>query len=122
MRFLVFSTLVAFASLAWSHKVTTAFPSGAAPLTQVELRSALEGREFMAQPRHGPSWRLAYCKDGTFTVSAGEFSDEGKWTAGESAVCTEGEKLKYLCNAVRVKDGKLYFQRKDREVMQLLQR
>ena len=120
MKLLVVATLVAFAGSAWSHKVTTVFPSGATPLTQGELRSAIEGREFTAQPQHGPSWRLAYRKDGTFTVSAGDFTHEGKWSAGESAVCTEGEKLKYLCNSVRAKDGKLFFLRQDREVMQLV--
>ncbi len=120
MKLLVVASLLVFSSAAWSHKVTTVFPSGAVPLTQGELTSALEGREFTAQPQHGPSWRLAYRKDGTFTVSAGDFSDKGKWSAGESAVCTEGEKLKYLCNTVRAKDGKLFLQRKDREVMQLI--
>lgn len=120
MKFLVVATLLVFASAAWSHKVPTAFPSGAAPLPQAELTSALEGREFAAQPQHGPSWRLAYRKDGTFTVSAGDFSDKGKWSAGESGVCTEGEKLKYLCNTFRAKDGKMFLQRKDREVMQLI--
>jgi hypothetical protein len=120
MKLLVVASLLVYSSAAWSHKVTTVFPSGAVPLAQGELTSALEGREFTAQPQHGPSWRLAYRKDGTFTVSAGDFSDKDKWSAGESAVCTEGEKLKYLCNAVRAKDGKLFIQRKDREVMQLI--
>lgn len=120
MKHLVVATLVVFASAAWSHKVTTDFPAGATPLTQGEIKSAIEGKEFTAQPQHGPSWRLAYREDGTFTVSAGDFADEGKWSAGESAVCTEGKKLKYLCNTVWAKDGKLFLQRKDREVMQLI--
>ena len=120
MKLLVAASLLVLSSAAWSHKVTTAFPSGAAPLTQAELTSGLAGKEFTAQPQHGPSWFLAYRKDGTFTVSAGDFSDRGKWSVGESAICTEGEKLKYLCNTVRAKDGKLFFQRKDREVMQLV--
>ncbi len=120
MRVLLAVILFTFASVAWSHKVTTVFPSGAAPLTQDMLRSAIEGKEFRAQPQHGPSWSLSYRKDGTFTVSAGDFSDEGKWSAGDSAVCTEGKKLKYLCNTVRAKDGKLFLQRKDKEVMQLI--
>jgi hypothetical protein len=120
MKALLAVTLAAFMSATSAHKVTTVFPSGAAPLSPDALKSAIEGREFTAQPVEGPRWNLAYRKGGEFAVNAGNFTDEGKWSAGDSSVCTEGKKLKYLCNALRTKDGKLFLQRKDGEVMQLI--
>jgi hypothetical protein len=120
MKPLLAIALAAFMSAALAHKVTTAFPSGSQALSADALKSAIEGKEFTAQPVEGPRWSLAYRKGGEFTVNAGNFTDEGKWSAGDSAVCTEGKKLKYLCNALRTKDGKLFLQRKDGEVMQLI--
>lgn len=120
MKPLLAVTLVTFMSAASAHKVTTAFPSGATPLSADALRSAIEGRDFTAQPVEGPRWSLAYRKGGEFAVNAGNFTDQGKWSAGDSSVCTEGKKLKHLCNALRTKDGKLFLQRKDGEVMQLV--
>jgi len=120
MKVLLTVTLAAFTSAAAAHKVTTVFPSGATPLTPDALKSAIEGKEFTAQPADGPRWSLAYRRGGKFTINADDFSDEGKWSAGESAVCTEGKKLKYLCNALRAKDGMLFIQRKDGEVMHLI--
>lgn len=120
MKVLLAVILVAFTSAAWAHKVTTVFSSGAAPLAPDALKLALEGKAFTAQPAQGPRWHLGYRQDGAFTVIAGDFADEGRWTVGDSAVCTEGKKLKYLCNALRAKGGLLFLQRKDGEVMQLV--
>jgi len=113
-------TLTLLTSLASAHKVTTTFPDGATPLTADALKSAIENREFTAKPAEGPPWHLKYHKSGDFAVRAGSFADEGKWSTNESSVCTEGKKLKYLCNDFRLKDGKLFIQRKGGEVMQLI--
>ena len=120
MKFLLAATLVVLTSSALAHKVTTEFPNGATPLTADALKSAIEGREYIAQPAEGPRWYLTYGKTGDFAVRAGDFTDEGRWTTGESAVCTEGKKLKRLCNDLRIKEGKLFIQRKGGEVMQLV--
>ena len=120
MKTLLAATLAALASMAWAHDVTTEFPHGARSLSAEALRSALENREFTAKPAEGPTWRLKYDQNGDFSVRAGSFVDEGKWHTNESAVCTEGKTLKPLCNGVRVKDGKLFLQRKGGEVMQLI--
>lgn len=114
--------LALLAGSAWAHPVTTAFPAGATAMSAGELKSAVEGREFTAQPAEGPRWLLAYRPGGEFWVRAGRFADEGTWHTADGAVCTQGKKLKELCNAVRQKDGKLYLQRKGGEVMQLVPR
>ena len=97
----------------------TAFPEGAAPLSADAFRSAIEGREFTTQPAEGPRWRLAHHKGGDFTVRAANFSDEGTWSIVDSAVCTEGKKLKYLCNDFQHMNGDLFIQREGCEVMRL---
>ncbi len=122
MKLVLAIFLVAFSGLAAAHKVPTSFPSGATPLSAEALSSAIEGREFTAKPTEGPSWHLKYQQGGGFEVRAGEFSDEGTWSTNQSSVCTEGKKLKRLCNEIRTKDGKLFLQRKGGEVMQLLPR
>ena len=120
MKLLLAVALVSLTSLASAHKVTTTFPDGATSLTAQELKSAIANREFTARPADGPLWHLKYRESGDFTVRAGSFSDEGKWSAKESSICTEGKKLQYLCNDFRLKDGTLFIQRKGGEVMQLI--
>ncbi len=120
MKLLLALTLATLAGLASAHQVTTVFPPGSTPLSPDAAKSAIEGREFTAQPVEGPRWHLRYGKGGAFAVRAGSFEDEGTWSTAESAVCTEGRKLKPLCNELRLKDGKLFLQRKGGEVMQLV--
>lgn len=120
MKPLIAVALALLSSAGSAHKVVTTFPDGASPLSSDALRLAIENREFTARPAASPAWHLRYQKNGEFAVKAGDFTDEGQWKTNEGSVCTEGKRLKYLCNGVRIKDGKLYFQRKDGEVMQLI--
>lgn len=107
----------AFASIG-THAQVTAFPEGAALLAPQALHAAISGKDFAVSPAQGPAWRLRFKADGSFYLSAGNYSDSGQWSIKESTMCQQTLKITG-CNEVRQKDGVLYMQRGSGEVVSL---
>ena len=96
------------------------FPEGSAPLTQESLSTTVAGKVFSVKTAQGPAWRWQFKTDGYFFINIGSFSDSGKWTTKESALCTEGSKIKYSCNEVRNLGGDLMLKRDNGEIVKLV--
>ena len=95
---------------------TTAYPEGAEPLAQDALRAALADKVFSITPAQGPKWQWSFKSDGQFYLSAGNYSNSGKWSARDSSLCQESIRTTG-CNEVRQKDGVLYLKRDSGEVI-----
>lgn len=95
---------------------TTAYPEGAELLTQDALRAALADKVFAITPAQGPAWQWTFKPDGQFYLSAGNYSNSGKWSAKDSSLCQESFRTTG-CNEVRQKDGVLYLKRDSGEVV-----
>ena len=96
------------------------FPEGNAPLTPESLTNAVSGKVFSVKPAQGSTWRWQFNGNGYFYINIGNFSDSGKWSTKDSALCTEGSKIKFSCNEVRAAGGELYLKRDSGEVVKLV--
>lgn len=97
---------------------TAGYPDGAEPLTQDALHQALADKVFSVTPARGSTWQWTFKSDGQFYLSAGNYSNSGKWSARDSRLCQESVKTTG-CNDVRQKDGLLHVQRDSGEVVVL---
>ena len=95
---------------------TTDYPEGAEPLTQDALHAALADKVFSITPARGPKWQWTFKPDGQFYLSAGNYSNSGKWSAKDSSLCQESVRTTG-CHEVRQKDGVLYLKRDSGEVI-----
>lgn len=96
------------------------FPAGSAPLAPENLESTLSGKVFSVKPASGDVWRWQFNANGYHYINIGSFSDSGKWSTKESALCTEGRQIKFSCNEVRAVAGELYLKRDSGEVVKLV--
>ncbi|MEN9539723.1 MAG: hypothetical protein RLZZ126_1958 [Pseudomonadota bacterium] len=95
------------------------FPEGGAPLAPDALSGSVSGKVFAVKPAQGSVWRWQFDANGYFFINIGNFKDSGKWSAKDSALCTEGRQIKFSCNEVRMAGGSLYLKRDSGEVVKL---
>lgn len=115
----IFLSLVLASSLASAQPAPTQFPEGAAAVTPDALKDAVAGKVFAVKASRGPMWRWQFDANGVFFINIGSFSDSGKWSTKDSALCTEGRQIKASCNEVQTKDQELYLKRDNGEVVKL---
>ena len=89
------------ASQTFAQPAPTTFPSDAVPLSPVALQDALAGKVYTVKLADGTRWRWQFKADGLFYLNVGSFSDSGKWSTKESALCSEGRQIAASCNEVR---------------------
>ncbi|MBU6259814.1 MAG: hypothetical protein KGL18_20180 [Burkholderiales bacterium] len=106
-------------TLACAQSVPTEFPQQAAPMAPQALTAALAGKVYSVKPAKGPDWRWQFKADGYFFINVGNFSDSGKWSVKDSALCSEGRYIKASCNEVRVDGHDLYLKRDSGEVVKM---
>jgi hypothetical protein len=96
-----------------------AFPADAAPVASTALREVLAGKTYVAKTADGSNWRWQFKADGYFFFNAGGYSDSGKWSTKESAICSEPRKTPASCNEVRQLGNDLLLKRDSGEVIRL---
>ena len=111
--------LVLASSVAFAQSIPTDFPEGATTFGTDALKSAVSGKVFTVKAAKGPNWRWQFNPDGFFYINVGSFSDSGKWSTKESALCSEGRQIKYSCNEVRAHGADLYLKRDSGEVVRM---
>lgn len=89
------------ASQVFAQSAPTTFPSDAVLLSPVSLHEALAGKVYTVKLADGTRWRWQFKGDGLFYLNVGTFSDSGKWSTKESALCSEGRQVAASCNEVR---------------------
>ncbi len=118
MKSIVLSLLLATA-WAWAQSPATEFPDGTAVVAPDALKDAVADKVFAVKASKGPTWRWQFNANGFFYINIGNFSDSGKWTVKDSALCTEGKQIKASCNEVRARGAELYLKRDNGDVVRL---
>jgi hypothetical protein len=95
------------------------FPADALALDPSALKERLSGKVYELKPAGSPDWRWQFRADGYFFFNSGAFSDSGKWSIKESAVCSEGRKIPASCNEVRQVGSDLFLKRDSGEVVRM---
>lgn len=69
--------------------------SGKKPLTVAQIKELYAGKSFKGTSSNGRSFQTSYKADGQATLSAGSFSDRGKWwTEGGNLYCSQWTNLR----------------------------
>jgi hypothetical protein len=118
MRAIVASLLLA-SSPAWAQALATEFPEGAVAVNPDALKASVSDKVFAVKASRGPAWRWQFNADGFFFINIGNFSDSGKWSIKDSALCSEGKQIKASCNEVRAKGQELFLKRDNGEIVKL---
>lgn len=118
MRFALVAILFA-TSAALAQAPSAEFPDGASALSPERLQESIAGKVFSVKPASGPDWRWQFKPDGYFFINVGTFADSGKWSVKESALCTEGSRIKFSCNEVRLVGAELHLKRDSGEIVRL---
>lgn len=111
--------LMAATTAAFAEPAPREFPVDAGALTAAALQDALSGKTYAVKPAEGPNWRWQFNANGYFFLNVGDFSDSGKWSAKEGALCSEGRKINASCNEVRRQGADLYLKRDNGEVVRM---
>ena len=117
MNRLVALLIIAIASPAFSQSAPTTFPVESAPLAPAALQETLAGKTYTVKLVDGTSWRWQFNSNGYFFFNSGNFSDTGKWNIKESALCSEGKKIKASCNEIQQQGANLFLKRDNGDVV-----
>ena len=112
-------SLCLVSTLACAQSVPTEFPEQAVAVTPPTLTAALADKVYSVKTAKGAVWRWQFKADGYFFINVGSFSDSGKWSAKDSALCTEAKQIKAGCNEVRADGQDLYLKRDNGEVIKM---
>ena len=93
------------------------FPPNAKPLAAEALTARLAGKVFNVKTAGGATWRLQFQASGVYFINVGGYSDNGKWRAEESGLCTEPQKRPAACNEMRLAIDALYMKRDSGEIV-----
>lgn len=118
MKALTLPLLVA-ASQVFAQAAEKVFPEAAVSITPAALSEALAGKVYTAKLADGSSWRWQFKSDGYFFFNSGGFSDTGKWSVKESALCSEGKKIQASCNEIRMQGSDMFLERDNGDVIKL---
>ena len=117
MNGLVLSLLAVATSQAIAQPAPTTFPAEAVSLSPAVLQETLAGKTYTVKMADGKDWRWQFNSNGYFFFNSGGFSDTGKWSTKESALCSEGKKIKASCNEVRQQGSDLFLKRDNGDVV-----
>jgi len=119
MSRLVALLAVAVTSQAIAQPAPTAFPAESVGLAPAVLQETLAGKTYTVKLVDGTSWRWQFNSNGYFFFNSGNFSDTGKWSIKESALCSEGKKIKASCNEVRQQGADLFLKRDNGDIVMM---
>ena len=119
MNRLVAVLTVAAASQAFSQSAPTTFPTESVPLVPAALQEAIAGKTYTVKLVDGTSWRWQFNSNGYFYFNSGNFSDTGKWNIKESALCSEGKKIKASCNEIQQQGANLFLKRDNGDIVMM---
>jgi hypothetical protein len=119
MNRLVMSLLCTAACQAIAQTAPTTFPAESVPLAPAALQETLAGQTYTVKLADGANWRWQFNSNGYFFFNSGGFSDTGKWSTKESALCSEGKKIAASCNEVRQQGADLYLKRDNGDVVKM---
>ena len=111
--------LLATTTQVFAQSAPTTFPADAVPLAASALRETLAGKVYTVKLADGASWRWQFKADGYFFFNSGNFSDTGKWSTKESALCSEGRKIPASCNEIRQLGPELFLKRDNGDVIRM---
>lgn len=99
------------------------FPSGAVPLSAVDLQKRMAGKVFDVKIAKGGDWRFELKENGYFFLNtSGGYSDAGEWKAEDGKLCTSPRKGRSACNEMRADGEALFMKRDNGDIVQFVAR
>lgn len=113
-------TLLAVATLLPTLALAEDFPPDASMPSAEAVKAHLEGKVFNVQIADGSSWRVEYNRGYMYLDTSQGYKTSGPWRAEAGQMCAELKGRPPGCNAVRMREGVMLYQRPSGEIVRFM--